>query len=78
MYFRCQSLEQMQINSVFSQIYFPNHLFKESSDMDSSVLPRAQVCPTLTVAAYVELGPPGTKKEGLYTPNFMEFLMGFY
>ena len=32
--------------------------------MVSSVLPKAQVCPTLTAAVYVGLGPPGTIKGG--------------
>ena len=63
----------MQLNSVFSKIYFSNHLFKESSDVASSVLPKAQVCPTLKAAAYVGLGTSVDQKGGFVYPYFMEF-----
>ena len=42
--------------------------------MATSVLPKAKECPTLIAAAYVGLGASRTKKEGLYTPNFMGFI----
>ena len=67
----------MQLNSVFSQIYFSNHLFKKSSDVASSVLPKAQVCPTLTAAAYVGLGASRDQKGGFIYSDFHEKFMGF-
>ena len=45
--------------------------------MGSPVLPKAQVCPTLTVAAYVGLGPSRDQKEGLIYPDFYDNFMGF-
>ena len=67
----------MQLKSVFSKIYFSNHLFKESSDVASSVLPKAQVCPALTVAAYVAMGPSRGWKGGFIYPDFYGIFMGF-
>ena len=54
----------MQLNSVFSKIYYSNHLFKESSDVASFVLPKAQVCPALTAAAYVAFEASRGRKGG--------------
>ena len=47
------------------------------SDVGSPVLPKAQVCPTLTVAAYVGLGPSRDQKGGFIYPDFYENFMGF-
>ena len=52
-------------------------MFKKSSDMASSVLPKAQVCTTLTVAAYVELGASRDQKGGFIYSDFHENFMGF-
>ena len=42
--------------------------------MGSPVLPKAQACPTLIVAAYVGLGPSRDQKGGLYTQTSMRIL----
>ena len=53
-------------------------MFKKSSDVATSVLPKDKECPTLIAATYVGLGASrDQKKEGLYTPilwNFMGFI----
>ena len=68
----------MQLKLNYIKYIFSNHLFKKSSDVASPVLPKAKECPTLIAAAYVGLGAPGTKKEGLYTPNFMGILWDLF
>ena len=45
--------------------------------MVSPVLPKTQECPTLTVAAYVGLGPSRDQKRGFIYPDFYENFMGF-
>ena len=78
LYFRCQKLEQMQLFLNFLKYKFSNHLFKKSSDVVSSVFPKTQECWTLTVAAYVGLGPSRDQKGGFIYPlfygNFMWFI----
>ena len=53
-------------------------MFKKSSDVVSSVLPKAKECPTLTAAAYVGLGASREQKGGFIYPNcygnFMVFI----
>ena len=63
----------MQLKLNYIKYIFSNHLFKKSSDVASPVLPKAKECPTLIAAAYEGLGASRDQKEGLYTPNFMEF-----
>ena len=46
--------------------------------MGSPVLPKTQECPTLTVAAYVGLGPSRDQKGGFIYPEFYENSIGFY
>ena len=65
----------MQLNSVFSRIYFSNHFFKELSDVASSVFPKAQVCSALTVAAYVAMGASRGWKGGFIYPYFYGILL---
>ena len=45
--------------------------------MVSPVLPKIQECPTLTAAAYVDLGPSRDQKGGFIYPDFYENFMGF-
>ena len=45
--------------------------------MASSVLPKAQECPTLTVAAYVGFGASRDQKGGFIYPYFYGNFMGF-
>ena len=52
-------------------------MFKKSSDVASSVLPKAQECPTLTAAAYVGLGASRDQKGGFIYPHFYGNFMGF-
>ena len=52
-------------------------MFKKSSDVASSVLPKAQECPTLRAAAYVGLGASRDQKGGFIYPYFYEHFMGF-
>ena len=67
----------MQLFLNFLKYKFSNHLFKKSSDVASSVLPKAQECPTLTAAAYVGLGPSRDQKGGFIYPVFYGNFMGF-
>ena len=68
----------MQPNLNFLKYIFSNHLFKKSSDVASSVLPKTQECPTLRAAAHVGLGPSRDQKEGLYTQIFMGILWDLF
>ena len=79
LYFRCQSLEQMQLNSVSSKIYFSNHFFQENQVMWLPLsFQKSTVCPALTAAADVAMWSlPGAEKVGLYTQTFMGFLWDF-
>ena len=45
--------------------------------MGFPVLPKTQECPTLTVAAYVGLGPSRDQKGGFIYPDFYENFVGF-
>ena len=45
--------------------------------MVSPILPKPKECPTLTVAAYVGLGPSRDKKGGFICLDFYENFMGF-
>ena len=67
----------MQLNMNFLKYIFSNHFFKKSSDVASSVLPKAQEYPTLTVAAYVGLGASRDQKGGFIYPYFYGNFMGF-
>ena len=67
----------MQLNLNFLKYIFSNHLFKKSSDVASSVLPKTQECPTLIAAAYVGLGPSRDQKGGFIYPDFHGNFMGF-
>ena len=67
----------MQLILNFLKYNFSNHLFKKSSDVASSVLPKAQECPTLTAAAYVGLGASRDQKGGFIYSDFHENFMGF-
>ena len=67
----------MQLNLNFIKYIFSNHLFKKSSDVASSVPPKAQESPTLTVAAYVGLGASRDQKGGFIYPYFYGNFMGF-
>ena len=67
----------MQLNLNFLKYIFSNHLFKKSSDVVSSVLPKAQECPTLIAAAYVGLGASRDQKGGFIYPYFYGNFMGF-
>ena len=67
----------MQLNLNFLKYIFSNHLFKKSSDVASSVLPKAQECSTLTAAAYVGLGASRDQKGGFIYPYFYGNFMGF-
>ena len=68
----------MQLILNFLKYNFSNYLFKKSSDVASSVLPKAQECPTLTVTAYLGLGSSKDQKGGfiylVFHRNFMEFI----
>ena len=67
----------MQLNLNYIKYIFPNHFFKKSSDVATSVLPKAKECPTLIVAAYVGLGVSRDQKGGFFMPLFYGNFMGF-
>ena len=67
----------MQLNLNFIKYIFSNHLFKKSSDVATSVLPKGQECLTLTAAAYVGLGASRDQKGGFIYPYFYGNFMGF-
>ena len=67
----------MQLKLNYIKYIFSNHLFKKSSDVATSVLPKAKECPTLIAAAYVGLGAFGDQKGGFIYPYFYGNFMGF-
>ena len=67
----------MQLYMNYIKYIFSNHLFKKSSDVATSVLPKAKECPALIAAAYVGLGASRDQKGGfiyLFYGNFMGFI----
>ena len=72
-----QAFHNCSFKLYFLKYIFTNYFSKKPSDSGSLVLPKAQECPTLTVAAYVDLGPCRDQKEGLYTQTFMRILWDF-
>ena len=67
----------MQLILNFIKYIFSNHLFKKSSDVASSVLPKTQDCPTLIATSYVRLGASRDQKGGFIYPYFYGNFMGF-
>ena len=78
----CVSNAQVFHNFSF-KLYFLKYIFtnfcsRKPSDVGSPVLPKTQECPTLTVAAYVDLGPSRDQKGGFIYPYFYGSFMGIY
>ena len=67
----------MQLKLNYIKYIFSNHLYKKSSDVATSVLPKAKKCPILIVAAYVGLGASRDQKGGFIYPYFYGNFMGF-
>ena len=67
----------MQLKLNYIKYIFSNHLFMKSSDVATSVLPKAKECPTLIAAAYVGLGASRDQKGGFIYPYFYGNFMGF-
>ena len=67
----------MQLKLNYITYIFSNYLFKKSSDVATSVLPKAKECPTLITAAYVGVGTSRDQKGGFIYPYFYGTFMGF-
>ena len=68
----------MQLKLNYIKYIFSNHFFKKSSDVATSVLPKAKECPTLIAAAYVGLGASRDQKGGFIYPYFMGILWDLF
>ena len=62
----------------FIKYIFSNHLFKKSSDVASSVLPKAQVCPTLDSSCLCRVGGLQGPKWRIYIPPILSEFYGIY